>query len=490
MAESEKFGNLKLNVVNFGPIAEAKIDLRPLTVFVGPSNTGKSYLAMLIYALHRFFNGTRSFPFHAFPWARREGDDFDMSKQEIDALLEWVKLGALEDSIPHAVDATIRRWLRGINAFQDDLNDELARCFGIENTGDLIRHGNANGARVDMDWQDPEPFNYNFTLNSKGIEFDASMPDTLPLPIDSSDAAGMAHVPYGLTDDEGREAFAAYVMNGLSATTGKCILSPLSSPAHYLPAGRTRVMHEHRMLIGSLIARSARARLAQGPTESAISGALLDFLRELIDLPVRRRHSRGDGELSDRLEREILQGEIIARYSAVEYPEFYYRPNGWKREIPLMNSSSMVSDLAPVVLYLRHFVQPKDVLIIEEPESHLHPEMQVEFVRQIAAVVNAKVRVLLTTHSEWVLEELANLLQLEELRKVRGKDFVDTRSALAQDKLGVWLFDTKQSPKGTVVREIPLDFEIGNFPSGYDDVAMDVYNRWARISNLIEESKS
>ncbi|MCY3791065.1 MAG: AAA family ATPase, partial [Gemmatimonadetes bacterium] len=50
-----KQDTLELEVANFGPIVEAKIDLRPLTVFVGPSNTGKSYLAILIYALHRFF---------------------------------------------------------------------------------------------------------------------------------------------------------------------------------------------------------------------------------------------------------------------------------------------------------------------------------------------------------------------------------------------------------------------------------------------------
>ena len=36
---------LELKVTNFGPIAEAKIELRPMTVFVGPSNTGKSYIA-------------------------------------------------------------------------------------------------------------------------------------------------------------------------------------------------------------------------------------------------------------------------------------------------------------------------------------------------------------------------------------------------------------------------------------------------------------
>ena len=48
--------SLQLSVSNFGPIAKAEIDLRPLTVFVGPSNTGKSYLAMLVYTLHKHFN--------------------------------------------------------------------------------------------------------------------------------------------------------------------------------------------------------------------------------------------------------------------------------------------------------------------------------------------------------------------------------------------------------------------------------------------------
>ena len=82
----------------------------------------------------------------------------------------------------------------------------------------------------------------------------------------------------------------------------------------------------------------------------------------------------------------------------------------------------MVSELAPVVLYLRHVVQPGETLIIEEPESHLHPAMQVEFIRQIAALVQAGVRVIVTTHSEWVLEELGNIVRRSELPKARRKD--------------------------------------------------------------------
>ena len=50
MSTAPIYKPLEIEVTDFGPIAKAKLDLRPLTVFVGPSNTGKSYLAMLIYA--------------------------------------------------------------------------------------------------------------------------------------------------------------------------------------------------------------------------------------------------------------------------------------------------------------------------------------------------------------------------------------------------------------------------------------------------------
>ena len=65
-----------------------------------------------------------------------------------------------------------------------------------------------------------------------------------------------------------------------------------------------------------------------------------------------------------------------------------------------MNASSMMSELAPVALYLRNVVREGDALIIEEPESHLHPEMQVAFVRELAAAVKANVRIIITAHSE------------------------------------------------------------------------------------------
>ena len=42
---------LKITAQDFGPITQCEVELKPLTVFLGPSNSGKSYLATLIYGL-------------------------------------------------------------------------------------------------------------------------------------------------------------------------------------------------------------------------------------------------------------------------------------------------------------------------------------------------------------------------------------------------------------------------------------------------------
>ena len=60
---------------------------------------------------------------------------------------------------------------------------------------------------------------------------------------------------------------------------------------------------------------------------------------------------------------------------------------------------------------------------------------------------------------------------------------------LAPDKVGVWLFEPKKRPKGTVVKEIKLDKDAGTFPAGYGDVTETLYNRWVEIDSRIEEKK-
>ena len=268
------------------------------------------------------------------------------------------------------------------------------------------------------------------------------------------------------------------------------ILAPLYYLPFYLPADRTGVMHAHRVVVSALIGSAANEGLRPRENISLLSGVLADFLDQLLRLS-HPEWRKSPYDFGTPLETAVLGGSVEVESSEItHYPRFTYRPKGWKDDLPLMNASSMVSELAPVVLYLRHVIEPRDVLIVEEPEAHLHPAMQVEFIRQLAALVQAGVRVLITTHSEWVLEELANIVQRSKLPEKRRKGDTGSTVALRPDQVGAWLFKKKLRPKGSVVEEIKLDEETGLYPTDYDAVSEALYNESVNIFNRIQDRKA
>lgn len=504
---------LQLSVSNFGPIAKAEIDLRPLTVFVGPSNTGKSYLAILIYALHRFFSDYADIQrfgqrFGRLEWRVpilhrivREPQSFDDNdvKQLGDWIRNLVEVKNLSEhfpvQLPDSIVLMVRSLFSDLSDFSEVIAAEIERSFGIEDTARLIRHGNREGAKITLHFK---PFEYQLALKRSKPKGSMTMiSEEIPLYINPN-MEGMKEVRYWIhevlnsltsgNNDRAKQNLKYFIGEFFSLVLPD-VVSPLSNTAHYLPADRTGIMHAHRVVVASLIQRAPHAGLRGDTSLPALSGVLADFLENLVGLSEPRRQHNNKNNLAANLEQQILKGEIHSKNSETGYPMFSYQPQGWGEDLPLMNSSSMVSELAPVVLYLRHIVQPGGVLIIEEPESHLHPAMQVEFIRQLAAVVRAGIRVMLTTHSEWVLDELANLVHLWDLPKQRRKGVEGANFALNPEQVGVWLFEPKQRPKGSVVKEIPFDAEFGGFRSGFDDVALGTYNDYAEISNRIEGSE-
>lgn len=498
---------------DFGPIARADIDLRPMTVFVGPSNTGKSYLAILIYALHRFF----------FAHTKLLDINLDSVREEhISDLINWIaqissQLDA-EDiysevthiTAPDSINSLIRHYLRGTEQTGEMLHGEILRCFGIRDSGRLVRHPGRNSLNVSLKRNFShqseliESVEYKFVANHKEAKFTASIPDSTPLifeRVDGKIALLLKQIVLEVRSAMDQDEFGPdslfpmhSLIDSLVDLARPHIYHPLNKMARYLPADRAGVMHSYRVAVSSLIERAAFPDFPSFQAPPGLSGVIADFLRRLTELDIRTNAWAGkseDGpELASRIERSMLRGTVRHENSVTVYPIFYYRPEGWKEDIPLMNTSSSVSELAPVVLYLRHVVRPGETLIIEEPESHLHPAMQVEFTRQLAAVVKAGVRVIITTHSEWVLEELANLVNLSGLPESRREGIGGADYALTPEQLGVWLFEPKNRPRGSVVKEIPFDKEFGGFRSGFDVVSMGTYNDYAAISNRLEEIRS
>ena len=497
-------GSLELDVKDFGPIARAQVNLRPLTVFVGPSNTGKSYLAILIYALHRFFAGETGFGFRRM--RSRVGlffnhDQWDLSDDVVDLLLETGQEFTKRSSettknvvLTKEVANELRRRLDG-NALP--LANEIGRCFGVGEAGALTRRGRASSAHVKIRQQSPSGFGgteHALTLG-RNSELLTTVPSEVAIPVNrdaSERIKGYIARQMSVLDETekgtlDRKPLAMEILSFIGDLVMPSTIGTLHLPAYYLPADRTGVMHAHSVVVSALIANAPRAGLRPTTHTPILSGVLADFLEQLIEIDHPRwpRHKRRD-DLGTRIERDILGGSVrIDRSAPTNYPRFAYQPEGWKDDLALANASSMISELAPVVLYLRHLVMPRNVLIIEEPESHLHPAMQVEFTRHLAALINAGIRVIVTTHSEWLLEELANIVGRSVAPESKGSGSSNGKVALRPDQVGAWLFENKLRPKGSVVREIRLD-ETGLYPAGYDSVAMALHNEWAELSSRAE----
>ena len=202
---------IKLKVSDFGPIAEADIELRPMSVFVGPSNTGKSYLAILIYALHQFFGAYAwtsrdrrmpgSFPPHGLPFINPISG-MDLSPTEIDHLYAWAATERLrmesasrsgvspsDSDLPAEVSNIVRRALGKVSSLSDVLKDEIVRCFGFETSENLVLYS-PNGVRectmravVSNELTDGEAYSYEIGVAKEVTTIAPTIPNFVPFTI-------------------------------------------------------------------------------------------------------------------------------------------------------------------------------------------------------------------------------------------------------------------------------------------------------------------
>jgi len=457
---------MKVKIRNLGVIKEeANFELKPLTVFIGPNNAGKTWLA---YSLAGILG-----PFGTGEYAQAYADKKVPNTYEpLDNAIERVlavgnatiDLRRFADEYGETYFNDIARyariWMRRFLSTQlahfDDLDISLSlaetKTDLLNQVSQYYRTSRVAGSVLTIRKNRGEDKVFAFTSTEIGE-------------IEGQEEQLVERIPL----EEVRERLVGFVSTALrrslypqirvfptERTTLVAFRFAERVADRVQPAINEKVIEALEVLATELdmreLAEQNRAvREATWPV-SSFMGMLHDIFRKRSrDKEERGKHAKRDPninryiQLAEILENEVLTGSV---YLSTPEPdprrEVLFQPTqDINLEIPI--ASSMVKELSPLVLYLRHLARPGELLIIDEPEMNLHPAAQVKIIEFLAMLVNAGLHVLITTHSPYVVDHLVNLM---DAHKHQNQDEIvemflleQKEAFISQEKVAAYLVE-------------------------------------------------
>ncbi len=475
------------------------MEFKPLTIFIGPNNSGKSYMALLAYALAGAAVGEWRFQYpRRFPvgFPRRETE---VSAGALDAFDEYLAahggrpFGAvlqLSEFPEPAREAAVGLLRAELDAWKSDVESVLRDCFAYEEPRSLVRAAAGHQqARIWLDGMAEHPL-LAADLSEDRLEWTGQLPDLDSLRV-SPDAPDFANAlnAVGRMPRPGRDLPLAF--DALAHLFWRRILEEQGFPpgqAYYLPPARSGLLQGWQ-LSASMAIRSLRTRWGLERTDvPALTGVAADFLQLLLERVLAEpAGQRGEGREAmrpalDFLEGKVLQGGVSIEGVEAGLPRMVYRTN--ELELPVQRASSMVAELAPLDLWINQLVRPGDLFIVDEPEAHLHPASQRMIARVLVRLARAGVRVVCPTHSSLILHQVSNhLLASDANAASRRKQGFTKDDVLLPDDVAVYLF--RMDGGATTIEPVPIEPGFGIAEDEFVRVAEAIGDETSRLASAV-----
>lgn len=453
------------HVRNLGPITEGTVELHPLTILIGKNNTGKTYMAQAIYAAHK-----------ALETANGPTDPF-ITLDESDRLLQRLHSGDESDVLNGPLRVKAEDWMKSrLKRVGDHLENRLAVYFDLGHIDELKRWKSTGKLQVSVALQRSE----GSSVWLFDMDGDSTSDITLPS-ITARDLLG-TYVTNLLEDlmteipEEHRDGRSDLIRRRASSVLAEVLwdthLLPsigLSGVAHYLPAGRSGLLEAWTDVVRLRLEQDRDNLVLTGREPAALGGIALDFLLELQELirPGRRRYRRSRAMLpvhrpanelrsaAIHLEK-LIGGRVELDRDRERVPSFTYTHGS--NSIPVQRASSMVAELAPLLSWVKHLLTPGDLLLIDEPEAHMHPEAVLRVAQTLVALSQSGIRVLCTTHSADFLHQVSNcMLRADRSSETKASDGM----SIGAEDIGVFRFERSGQSGGTVVVPVKIDPDWG-----------------------------
>lgn len=445
---------MKIEIQNLGAIREAEFDLsKRLTVFCGPNNSGKTYVAFIIYALTK-------------------------------SGLKYFRTAAKNEIIPELINnqtAIYNINHENIWKYRTDelkgLNDSLDSIYGISEdvASNLFK-------------------DFSLTIVETKKEFEASV-----LKMEFENELKINNISIFIKKEKNNNSIELSLKSKSISKDNIQVLNyfleaKLFSLIAFYPFSNSNILPVERNSIYTFSKELSiqkqefldRAQALGSKTNSRDPFHWLLKSSKRYPLPIRdglevaedlSNYSKNKSDffgLAEEIENDLLQGKVIITKEG----DVQFSSNKAKsKRIPIHLTASIVKTLSSLVFYLKHLASKNDLIIIDEPELNLHPNNQVYLTRIFAKLINREFRLLISTHSDYIIRELNNLIMAssknEGVKEIAQKLGYTNDLMLDKRLISAYLFNYKSN----TARNVTIK------PIEVTDVGFDV----STIDNTIDE---
>jgi predicted ATPase len=428
---------MKIKITQLGILKNAEIELNDFTLFCGVNNTGKTYAMYTIYGLLDF-KFEVNFPFvrEIIKGLREEG----IYRVKLDDLIE-------------------KHFEEIVRSIEDNFYQRLPRLFSTE-------QNTFEKTKIELFFDKRKSL--NSAIEKQQVQrIHLGKEEELVFEISKLEKEDNIHItlidsklPIGIIAEE------------ISKFVLKLIFSNNLKNAFLLPAERSglnlfyKELNSRRTALLHHLQKDVfnPAELFKDIVISRYPEPIADYINFLNSKEELKKNKGTFHDMVLFLQKNLIKGN----YSIDKEGDIHFKPYKSTEKLNLHLSSSTVKNLFGLWFYLEYVAEKGDCLMIDEPELNLHPDNQRQVARLLAQLVNAGLKVIVSTHSDYFVRELNNLIMLKKdftgTKELQEKYGYQDNELLDGKKVSAYLFDEKK------VTEIILDEEEGIIAETFDDV--------------------
>lgn len=411
---------MKVHIENCGAIGFGTIDLsKQVTLFCGENGTGKTYFSYMIYGLlnTRFHIKSEDKIVEQLINEREVAFAIDFSKVVAyrKAMLENTRDNV--DSIFGISSDDAEKIFKDLKISFEDSEEEAERIlFDAE----FIRTANIQGLKVQLT-KEKKSNNVHVKIQEKEI-------------VPSDALAAINFLLYSFV----YHSLAVYPLSGVT-------VFPVERNSIYTFSKELSIRKQEALDNLQILVDKERkvSKFDIFFNSKRYPWPVRDGLMVAEDLVEKKKSKSKFYDFAECLENELLHGKVQISNDG----EIQFKPlKSLRTVLPIQMTASIVKTLSSLVVYLKYIAHENDLIVIDEPEINLHPNIQIILARILVRLSNRGFRLLVSTHSDYIIREVNNMVMLSHLS---NKDSVAQRLGYMEDEilqsenLGVYIFKYK-----------------------------------------------